>query len=124
MGYNCYLRQQWQDAETHLRRALELSPGLGRAHNNLGLLLARTGREGEALEEFMRAGSGPAEAHANLAHVLTLTDRWNEAQQEFQRALAINPNLKSAHEGLAKLQSLAAKRSATARGNTPPAPAS
>ncbi len=124
VGYNCYLRQQWQDAETHLRRAVELSPGLGRAHNNLGLLLARTGREAEALGEFARAGSGPAEAHANLAHVLTLTDRWNEAQQEFQQALAINPDLKSAQEGLAKLQALAAKRSAATRGNTaapPPA---
>jgi len=122
VGYNCYLRQQWQEAETHLRRALELSPSLGRAHNNLGLVLARTGREGQALEEFLRAGSGPAEAHANLAYVLTLADRWNEAQQAFQQALAINPNLKSAQEGLARLQALAARRETAVAGNpaTPP----
>jgi len=112
LGYNYYLQQRWQDAESRLRCALELAPDLRRAHNNLALLLARTGREREALEEFMRAGASPAEAHANLANVLTLSDRWQEAEAAFQQALAINPKLESAQEGLRRLRSLAAKRSA------------
>ncbi len=112
LGYNYYLQQRWQDAEARLRCALELASDLPRAHNNLGLLLARTGREGEALEEFMRAGSSPAEAHANLACVFMLSNRWQEAETTFQQALAINPKLESAQEGLTRLRSLAAKRSA------------
>lgn len=110
LGYSYYLQQRWPEAEKQLCRALELDPDLKRAHNNLGLLLARTGREGDALQEFLRAGADPAEAHANLAYVFTLMDRWHDAETEFQQALAIDPRLKSAQAGLAKLRSLAAKR--------------
>ncbi len=55
-GYSCYLQERWDEAEKHLRRAVELKPTLARAHNNLGMLLARKGREEEALAEFGRAG--------------------------------------------------------------------
>jgi type IV pilus biogenesis/stability protein PilW len=40
------------DAEKDYRRALELRPGYPEAHNNLGQLLARTGRAEEAVKEF------------------------------------------------------------------------
>lgn len=120
-GYSCYLQQRWQDAEARLRCALELAPDLRRAHNNLGLLLARTGREREAVDEFMRAGCSPAESHANLASVLTLSDRWQEAETAYQQALAIDPKLKPAQEGLARLRSLAARRNASGpRAAAPP----
>jgi Tfp pilus assembly protein PilF len=110
LGYSYYLQQRWAEAETQLRRALELDSDLKRGHNNLGLLLARTGREREAWEEFRLAGIGPAEAHTNLAYVYTMLDRWTDAEAEYQQALAIDPRLKPAQEGLAKLRSLAAKR--------------
>jgi tetratricopeptide (TPR) repeat protein len=55
-GYRCYLHRDFQQAEACLRKALSLKNGFARAHNNLGLLLGRTGRCDEALDEFARAG--------------------------------------------------------------------
>jgi Tfp pilus assembly protein PilF len=110
LGYSCYLQERWSDAEANLRRAIGLEPDLRRAHNNLGLVLARTGREQEALQEFARAGCDRAQAHANLAHALLLSDRWQEAEFHFQRALETDPKLAPARDGLASLHSLMARR--------------
>ncbi len=118
LGYSYYLQQRWQEAEASLRRAIAVTPDLSRAHNNLGLLLGRTGRGGEALQEFAAAGSSPAEANANLAYTLALADRPDEAKAEFRRALEIDPNLKTARQGLASLDALAARIPA---GSTTPA---
>jgi Tfp pilus assembly protein PilF len=108
LGYSYYLQQRWQEADASLRRAIALDPDLRRAHNNLGMLLGRTGRQDEALQEFVAAGCGRAEALANLGYALALTDRPDEAQAEFRRALAADPNLKTARDGLTGLESLAA----------------
>ena len=116
-GYSVYLQQRWEDAEASLRRAIALAPDLARAHNNLGMLLARTGREDDALQEFGKAGASAAGAHANLALAMTLSNRWNEAQTQYQLALTRDPNLKVAQQGLQTLQALAAKPSATTGAN-------
>jgi len=42
-------------AETAFRKALSLDPGYWVAHNNLGLLLHRVGRDGEAAASLSRA---------------------------------------------------------------------
>jgi len=109
LGYSYYLQQRWPEAEEQLRRAITLDPDLRRAHNNWGLLLARTGREPEAFDAFARAGCSEAEAHANVAFALSLAERWDAAGAHFQRALALDPNLKPAQQGLAGLESLASK---------------
>jgi Tfp pilus assembly protein PilF len=115
LGYSYYLQQRWQEADANLRRAIALDPDLPRAHNNLGMLLGRMGREDEALQEFVAAGSSRAEAMANLGYALALTDRADEARAEFQRALDADPNLKTARAGLASLEALAAGNAGPAR---------
>ena len=110
IGYSHYFHQRWPEAESSLRRAIQLSPGLRRAHNNLGLVLARTGREQEAFDEFARAGCNRAEAHSNLAFAMSLSNRWNEAEVEFQRALDTDPDLLPARNGLDSLRALLAKQ--------------
>ena len=112
LGYSYYLQQRWPEAEEHLRRAVALDPNLRRAHNNLGLLLARTGREAEAFDQFARAGCSEAEANSNLAFVLSLAERWDEARWHYRRALDIDPSLRPARDGLASLDSLAARHAA------------
>ncbi len=112
LGYNHYLQQRWPEAEASLRQAIALDGSLARARNNLGLLLARTGREAEAMREFALAGCDRAQASANLALAMTLEGRVEHAQAEYQRALQFNPNLKAAQDGLANLESLMAARTA------------
>jgi tetratricopeptide (TPR) repeat protein len=105
-GYSYYLQQRWQEAEASLQRAIALKPDLARAHINLGMVLARSGRENEALAEFARAGRTEAEARANLAFALTLNRRTVEAEQEFEMALAADPTCDQARRGLDALRSV------------------
>lgn len=105
-GYSCYLQRRWKEAEKALRTALRLNPGLARAHNNLGLLLARTGRDREALGEFAKAGCTEAETRSNLAIALAIEQRWNETQSQRQPALAANPAAKPAGGPSTRLTSL------------------
>lgn len=109
VGYSFYLQRRWAEAEMNLRQALALRPNHARAHNNLGLLLARTGRDEEALAQFRQAGGGEADSHANLAFALALEGQWPEAKQHYQAALAADPTAKSAKAGMAKLDAALAK---------------
>lgn len=48
-------RERWAEAETELRKALEIDPDQGDWHFNLGLTLERIGRDGEALSSYEQA---------------------------------------------------------------------
>lgn len=111
-GYNYYLQEKWAEAESSLRRAIELDDDLAHARNNLGMLLARTGREQEAMHQFAKAGCDRAQATANLALALTLEGQIGPAQEAYQRALRHDPNLAGARQMLANLESLAVARPA------------
>lgn len=86
LGYSYYLQSRLSESEASLRRALALKPTFRLAHNNLGLLLARTDRSREGLREFSLAGLSEAEARTNLTHSLMLEKRWDEASREWQLA--------------------------------------
>ncbi len=108
-GYSFYLQQKWPEAEQNLRRALQLDSSLGRAHNNLGLLLARTGRQDEALMEFQLAGCSEAECRTNLVHSMMLDQRWNEARQQCDIALASHSVPADVKKRLKRLDSVIVK---------------
>jgi tetratricopeptide (TPR) repeat protein len=103
-GYSYYLQRNWSEAEPQLRRAIALNSDCARAHTNLGLLLARTGREKEALMEFRKAGCDEAAARGNLGFALTLAEHWPEARRQFELALAADPNSTMAKDGLAAIR--------------------
>lgn len=106
LGYSYYLQRRWQEGEASLRQAIAINPDLTRAHINLGLLLARTGRADESLMEFARAGCPEADARANLAFAFMLEERWMESQRQYESALAVDPQSEAARDGLDALQSL------------------
>jgi tetratricopeptide (TPR) repeat protein len=112
MGYSLYLQQRWAEAEMNLRQALALCPDHARAHNNLGLVLARTGQTEEALNQFNLAGCSDADAQVNLAFALTLEHHWPEACQHYQQALEMEPSSVPAKKGLHELQRLIARMNA------------
>ena len=102
-GYSLYLQERPAEAERIFRRALKAAPSHARAHNNLGLLLARRGRNDEALSHFAAAGESPADARANLAFAQALEGRKSQARASYTQALAVDPRCESAKKGLAIL---------------------
>lgn len=112
-GYHCYLQRRWSDAEVHLRRSVELEPHQARAHGNLALVLARTQRVDEALQQFAEAGCSQADAHANVAFALASEAQVESAEQQYRQALAADPQHKRAREALAALDQ--ARRQSTTK---------
>ncbi|BDG08049.1 tetratricopeptide repeat protein [Anaeromyxobacter paludicola] len=98
------------EAEKEYRRAAELRPDYSEAHNDLGQLLARTGRPKEALAEFDAALGNmyyetPIYARKNRALVLYYQlDRKDEGFAEIRAAVAQNPRSCEALEALGGMQ--------------------
>jgi Tfp pilus assembly protein PilF len=114
-GYSLYLRHRYAEAEMNLRQAVVVAPGLARAHNNLGMLLARTGHADDALAEFRLGQCSLADANVNVALAMSLEGDMDQAQAYYHRALAVNPSCEAARTGLHEL--------ADARSAHPTAPA-
>jgi Tfp pilus assembly protein PilF len=106
IGYSLYLQHRWEEAEQCLRKAIALKADHKRAHNNLGLVLARAGRDEEALKEFQMGGCPKADAHCNLAYAHIMNQSFDEAARQYEVALAAQPNCAAAREGLASLRVL------------------
>ena len=111
-GYSLYLRGQLPLAEQQLRAALAAAPEHARAHTNLGLIQARTGRMAEAVASFQAAGCHPASARANTAFALMLEERWNEAREQLEAALAYDPASPLLRDRLQELDAVIAKAAA------------
>jgi Tfp pilus assembly protein PilF len=56
-GIEAYNNSQWTSARKHFEAAVKASPGLAEAHYNLGMVLYRTGAEGEARPHFVKAAN-------------------------------------------------------------------
>src|SRR5215213_2420160 len=106
-GYSFYLQNRDKEAEQTLRQAIVLNPRLARAHNNLALVLAHSGRNDESLSEFSQAGCREADARVNLAFCMMARREWTTARQELQRAVTADPDSPSIKHGLAYLRSKA-----------------
>jgi Flp pilus assembly protein TadD len=102
-GYSHYLRNKWDDAERHLRRALELDRSHVRARANLGMVLGHQGRHDDALTCFRDAKLSEPEARCNLAFVYWSQGRIEEARRECQIARQVDPSATMATNMLAQL---------------------
>lgn len=86
-----------EDAERAYRRALALRPAYPEAHNDLGQLLARTGRYDEALREFDAALEDlayrePYLARCNKGQALYRMGRRDEGRAEIRACVALAPS--------------------------------
>jgi Tfp pilus assembly protein PilF len=118
LGYSAYAQRNWGEAEKSLRTALGLKPNLARAHNNLGLLLARTGRTDEALYEFNQAGLPESQARVNLAFALLLERQMDAAVNQLDLASAQDTG--SAHQRICQLRDVIQRTSSTEKAATAP----
>src|SRR5262249_48352188 len=114
MGYSLYVQRRLPEAEMNLMQAIALNPDHYRAHNNLGLVLAQSGRPTAALNEFRKGGCGEADANSNVAFGLMLARHWPEARSYYECALAADPQSSAARKGLDELEALMAKASGVA----------
>ncbi len=103
IGYSCYNRGKWAEAENYLRKATTLDNNFKPAWMNLGLALAQQGKQVEALEAFGHAVSN-AEAYANLGFVFTVQGKKEEATAVYRRSLELEPALKISQAALARLE--------------------
>jgi len=99
IGYSMYLRGLTADAETFYRRALEFDRDHEAAANNLGMLLAESGRRTESLAMFKRVND-EAKAYANQGYILAQTGELEDAKNYFNHALTLDATLKPAAKGL------------------------
>jgi Flp pilus assembly protein TadD len=83
------------EAEPHLRKAVELTPGDDEAQLGLGALLCSTGRCGEGLPHLRRAAElDPDDPNAvrSLAEALAATGNRRDAAVSFRRAVELLPD--------------------------------
>jgi tetratricopeptide (TPR) repeat protein len=98
-----------EEAEPHLKAALQLNPQLQGGAQELAMNLQRLGRQEESIPLFQQAiaqDSKNAQALTNLGLALTETGKARDAVPYFDRALAEAPNDPVVHEdlGVAELQ--------------------
>lgn len=99
------------EAEAEYRKAILLKPGLAEAHNNLGQLLARTGRLEEAVKEFDTAASimmyrEPWVARCNKGQALWRMGKKEEGIAEMKACLNFQPRYCQGWRELGRLQLL------------------
>jgi tetratricopeptide (TPR) repeat protein len=84
---------------------LQHNPGAWLAHNNLGIVLARSGRLDDAIgqaEEAVRLEPDFPEARSNLGLDLTEAGRYPEAIAQLEAAVRLRPDLPGAHLNLGR----------------------
>jgi type IV pilus assembly protein PilF len=97
------------EAEAEYRKAILLKPTLAEAHNNLGQLLARTGRLEEAVKEFDAAASimlyrEPWVARCNKGQALWRLGRKDEGLAEMKACLNFQPKYCQGWRELGRIQ--------------------
>jgi tetratricopeptide (TPR) repeat protein len=93
----------YADAETLYRTTVQKNADCWMAYNNLGILMANTGRTDEAITHYRKAleiNPDFGKAFFNLGNVLARTGKTDEAIVHYRKALYIDSNYVEAHINL------------------------
>ena len=96
-------QRQYEAAIAEWKKALELNPEDAKARTNLGHVLVRAGKSGEAIEQYRKAlefNPEYTEAHNNLGVALAARGQLEEAIAHYQKALEVNPDSAESHTNL------------------------
>lgn len=94
------------DAAGLIRQAIDALPGEPGPWNNLGNVLAESGRTDDALDAWRRClALAPdfADTHNNVGTLHRLRGEWAEAEESYRRAVAAAPGFADAYTNLARL---------------------
>jgi len=95
----------WHDSETFWQHVLGENPDSVSALNNLGMVLAESGRFDEAgahFERALRLRPNNAKFNNNWGLILARRGQLDQATHYFRRAIELSPRDASAHSNLAK----------------------
>ena len=96
---------QYAAAIPEWTKAIAMSPGDARAHNNFGQTLAHAGKTQAAIAEYRKsiaAKPNYPEAHNNLAISLDAAGDTHEAIEHYRQAIEQNPGYAEAHSNLGR----------------------
>jgi tetratricopeptide (TPR) repeat protein len=102
--------RDWERAESHYRRLLEVDPNWAPAQNHLGYIAMAQGRFDEAEELFETyefIAPDQANPHDSMGELLTVLGRYDEAAASLEKALEIKPDFCASYEHLFALATLA-----------------
>ena len=102
-------REEWDKALSAFQRALDSTPDLASAHNNLGILLKEKGQVEKALSHYRKAvdlDPASAEIYNNLGILLREMGRFHEAEKAYLNALRIKEDFVPTHFNLGILYDL------------------
>ena len=94
-GAMAYTAGNYEEALAQYRAAIERNPEDAESHSNLGQVLVRLNRAGEAIPHFDRALQLIPDRWAyqfNRARALGLLNRWDEAVEAYRRAQGLFPD--------------------------------
>jgi hypothetical protein len=95
-----------EEAQEHLRTALQIDPDFSEAHTNLGSEYTRAGKLDLAYAEFdaaLRTGSKGAMEYCNIAVVALAMRRVDEAEREVRQALSVDARYPQANYLLGRI---------------------
>ncbi len=102
--------RDWEQAERHYRRLLEVDPNWVSAQNHLGYMAMAQGRFDEAeqlFETYQFIAPDQANPHDSMGELLTVLGRYDEAAAALEKALEIKPDFCASYEHLFSLATLA-----------------
>ncbi len=98
-----YERGRWAEAEAELRKALEIDPDQGDWHYNLGVTLERSGRFAEALASYEQASRllpDALDARVSAGVACVQLGRWGDAASWLETALDLDETCEGAWAAL------------------------
>ncbi|HEX4308802.1 MAG TPA: tetratricopeptide repeat protein [Acidobacteriaceae bacterium] len=92
-------KKQYGAAVDAWQKVVPMDPDDARAHNNLGIALAGSGKMTDAIDEYRRSlalNANNSQTENNLGSALAEEGNLDEARRHFEKALEINPDNASA----------------------------
>ena len=102
-GDKDFFRGRFEEAEAAYREAIRLDPDYADAHNGLGRVFRKLGRNPDAERKFrdaIRHDPGHARAFNNLGNVLCDGRNYTEAEVAYREAIRLDPGYANAYNGL------------------------
>ncbi|MBV9545041.1 MAG: tetratricopeptide repeat protein [Chloroflexi bacterium] len=106
MGMAYYAREEYDSAQSHLERSVEIDPNYANGWGQLGWVFYVQKQYDKAQPDFEKAAelekdpSKNAEYRHALGWIYINTKQYAKAKEEFDQALAENPDLQGARDGL------------------------